>query len=178
MNSLRLCLVLHNHQPVGNFDGVFEQAYQDAYQPFLDDPRANLEKLFFPALSLSLLLAGSLARITRSAMLEVLRMDYIRTAHAKGLDAHTGLTRHALRNAIMPVITMMGLQLGTLLGGTVIIESVFGLPGLGTLLLSSVTFKDFPQVQGIVLFFAVVVIIVNILVDVSYAVIDPRVRYT
>jgi peptide/nickel transport system permease protein len=148
-----------------------------AYESFFADPISNLEKLFLPALSLALTLAGGVARITRSTMLEVLRQDYIRTARAKGLGESVVLSRHALRNAMLPVITVLGLQLGALLGGTVIIESIYALPGLGTLLLGSVTLKDFPQVQGIVLFFAVVVVALNILVDLSYGLIDPRVRY-
>jgi peptide/nickel transport system permease protein len=110
-------------------------------------------------------------------MLEVLRQDYIRTARAKGLNERVVLSRHALKNAMLPVITVLGLQLGALLGGTVIIESVYALPGLGTLLLGSVTLKDFPQIQGIVLFFAVVVVLLNLIVDVSYGWFDPRVRY-
>ncbi len=148
-----------------------------AYQSLFTDPLSNLEKLFLPALSLALTLAGGVARITRSTMLEVLRQDYIRTARAKGLGESVVLSRHALRNAMLPVITVLGLQFGALLGGTVIIESIYALPGLGTLLLGSVTLKDFPQVQGIVLFFAVVVVALNLLVDLSYGLIDPRVRY-
>jgi peptide/nickel transport system permease protein len=148
-----------------------------AYRPFLDDPLSNLEKLALPALSLALTLAGGVARITRSTMLEVLRQDYIRTARAKGLKERVVISRHALKNAMLPVITVLGLQLGALLGGTVIIESIYALPGLGTLLLGSVTLKDFPQVQGIVLFFAVVVVLLNLIVDVSYGWFDPRVRY-
>jgi peptide/nickel transport system permease protein len=148
-----------------------------AYQSFFSDPLNNIEKLLLPALSLSLTLAGGVARITRSTMLEVLRQDYIRTARAKGLNERVVLSRHALKNAMLPVITVLGLQLGALLGGTVIIESVYALPGLGTLLLGSVTLKDFPQIQGIVLFFAVVVVLLNLIVDVSYGWFDPRVRY-
>jgi peptide/nickel transport system permease protein len=148
-----------------------------AYRPFFDDPLSNLEKLALPALSLALTLAGGVARITRSTMLEVLRQDYIRTARAKGLKERVVISRHALKNAMLPVITVLGLQLGALLGGTVIIESIYALPGLGTLLLGSVTLKDFPQVQGIVLFFAVVVVLLNLIVDVSYGWFDPRVRY-
>jgi peptide/nickel transport system permease protein len=148
-----------------------------AYRPFFADPLSNLEKLALPALSLALTLAGGVARITRSTMLEVLRQDYIRTARAKGLNERVVISRHALKNAMLPVITVLGLQLGALLGGTVIIESIYALPGLGTLLLGSVTLKDFPQVQGIVLFFALVVVLLNLVVDVSYGWFDPRVRY-
>ena len=149
-----------------------------AYQSLFEDPVANLEKLLLPAFSLSLALAGSLARITRSAMLEIMRQDYVRTARAKGLSERLVLSRHALKNAMLPVITLLGLQLGTLLGGTVVLESIYALPGLGTLLLSSVTLKDFPQVQGIVLFFAIVVVMLNLIVDLSYGWFDPRVRYS
>jgi peptide/nickel transport system permease protein len=148
-----------------------------AYQSFFDAPLVNLEKLFLPALSLSLTLAGGIARITRSTMPEVLRQDYIRTARAKGLTERVVLSRHALKNAMLPVITVLGLQLGALLGGTVIIESIYALPGLGTLLLGSVTVKDYPQIQGIVLFFALAVVLINIMVDISYGWFDPRVRY-
>ena len=148
------------------------------YQSFFEDPLSNLEKLFLPAFALSLTLAGSLARITRSTMLEIMRQDYVRTARAKGLNERTVLSRHALKNAMLPVITLLGLQLGTLLGGTVVLESIYALPGLGTLLLSSVTLKDFPQVQGIVLFFAIVVVLLNLVVDLSYGWFDPRVRYS
>jgi peptide/nickel transport system permease protein len=148
-----------------------------SYESLFTNPLGNLEKLFLPALSLSLTLSGSLARITRSTMLEILRQDYVRTARAKGLNERVVLLRHALKNAMLPVITLLGLQLGTLLGGTVVLESIYALPGLGTLLLSSVTLKDFPQIQGIVLFFAIVVVVLNLIVDLSYAWFDPRVRY-
>jgi peptide/nickel transport system permease protein len=111
-------------------------------------------------------------------MLEVLRQDYVRTARAKGLTERVVLSRHALKNAMLPVITLFGLQLGFLLGGTVVLESLFSLPGLGTLLLSSVLTKDFPEIQGLVLFFAVAIIFINLAVDLSYGMFDPRVRYT
>lgn len=149
-----------------------------AYQSLFEDPLSNLEKLLLPSFALSLTLAGSLARITRSTMLEILRQDYIRTARAKGLNERMVLSRHALKNAMLPVITLLGLQAGTLLGGTVVLESIYALPGLGTLLLSSVTLKDFPQVQGIVLFFAIIVVLLNLVVDLSYGWFDPRVRYS
>ena len=110
-------------------------------------------------------------------MLEVLRQDYVRTARAKGLTTAVVIRRHALRNAFIPVLTFMGLQLASLLGGTVIIESIFALPGLGQLTISSVTTKDYPVIQGTVLVFAVIVILVNLAVDLSYGLIDPRLRY-
>ena len=148
------------------------------YVQFWEDPLTNLEQMYLPAIALGLALSAILARITRSAMLEVLRQDYIRTARAKGLAEKVILSRHALKNAMLPVVTILGLQLGFLLGGTVVLESLFSLPGLGTLLLSAVVTKDFPELQGLVLFFALVIILINLLVDLSYAVFDPRVRYS
>jgi peptide/nickel transport system permease protein len=141
------------------------------------DPLKNLEQMYLPAFSLGLALSASLARLTRSSMLEVLRQDYVRTARAKGVREAVVMYRHALKNAMLPVITLLGLQLGFLLGGTVVLESVYALPGLGTLLLSSVTVKDYTQIQGIVLFFAVIIVMINLAVDVSYAWFDPRVKY-
>lgn len=142
-----------------------------------ESPLTNLEQLALPAISIGLSLSATLARMTRSSMLEVLRQDYVRTARAKGLRGRTVVYRHALKNAMLPVVTLLGLQVGVLLSGTVILETIFGLPGLGTLLLTSVQLKDYTQVQGLVLFFAVAVLLINIAVDVSYAWLDPRVRF-
>lgn len=147
------------------------------YVDFWEDPLKNLEQLYLPAISLGLALSASLARVTRSAMLEVLRQDYIRTSRAKGLGERLVILRHALRNAMIPVVTLFGLQVGVLLGGTVVLESIFSLPGLGLLTFNAVTVKDYPQVQGLVLFFATVLVTVNLLVDLSYAWFDPRIRY-
>jgi len=148
------------------------------YVQIWDDPLKNLQQVYLPVISLGLALSATLARLTRSSMLEVLRQDYVRTARAKGLHERVVLSRHALKNAMLPVITLLGLQLGFLLGGTVVIESLFSLPGLGTLLLQSVLTKDFPQIQALVLFFAVMIVIINIVVDLSYSWFDPRVRFT
>jgi peptide/nickel transport system permease protein len=148
------------------------------YADLWEDPLQNLEQLYMPAIALGLALSASLARLTRSSMLEVLRQDYVRTARAKGLSERVVLSRHALKNAMLPVMTLFGLQLAFLMGGTVVLESIFALPGLGTLLLTSVTFKDYTTIQGIVLFFAVLILIINILVDLSYAWFDPRIRYS
>jgi peptide/nickel transport system permease protein len=148
------------------------------YVQFWESPLTNLEQMYLPAIALGLALSAILARVTRSAMLEVLRQDYIRTARAKGLAEKVILSRHALKNAMLPVVTLLGLQLGFLLGGTVVLESLFSLPGLGTLLLSAVITKDFPELQGLVLFFALAIIIINLLVDLSYVIFDPRVRYS
>lgn len=147
------------------------------YVDIWKDPLKNLNQLYLPAFALGLALSASLARVTRSAMLEVFRQDYIRTARAKGLIERRIVTRHALRNALIPVITLFSIQFGTLLGGTVVLESIFSLPGLGTLTLSSVLIKDYPQVQGLVLLFATLLVLINLIVDLSYAWIDPRIRY-
>ena len=116
--------------------------------------------------------------MTRSAMLEVLRQDYVRTARSKGLVERIIIVRHALRNALIPVVTIMGSQLTFLLGGLVIIEVVFSLPGVGTLGFEAIQVRDYPVVQGVVLFTALLFITTNLLVDLSYAVIDPRIRYS
>jgi len=147
--------------------------YVDIWQ----DPLKNLEQLYLPAIALGIALSASLARITRSSMLEVLRQDYIRTARAKGLADRFVVLRHALRNALIPILTVFALQLGVLFGGTVVLESIFSLPGLGQLTFNAVTIKDYAEVQGLVLFFATVLVLINLLVDVSYAWIDPRIRY-
>ena len=148
------------------------------YVQFWEDPIINLQQVYLAAISLGLALSATLARLMRSSMLEVLRQDYIRTARSKGLRERVILSKHALKNAMLPVVTLFGLQLGFLLGGTVVLESIFALPGLGTLLLDSVIRKDFTQLQGLVLFFSVVIIIINIAVDLSYAWFDPRIRYS
>jgi peptide/nickel transport system permease protein len=148
------------------------------YKHIWEDPLLSLEQHAMAAFALGLALSASLARITRSAMLEVLRQDYIRTARAKGMREAVVVNRHALRNAMIPVITLFGLQFGVLFGGTVIIETIFNLPGLGRLLLRSVVLKDFPAVQGLVILFAVVLVMVNLIVDISYAWFDPRIRYS
>ncbi len=147
------------------------------YTELWKDPLKNLSQLYLPAIALGLALSASLARVLRSSMLEVLRQDYVRTARAKGLKDRTVVFKHALKNAMIPVITLFAIQLGTLLGGTVVLESIFSLPGLGTLTLSSVLTKDYPQVQGLVLFFAAILILINLLVDLSYGWFDPRIRY-
>ena len=148
------------------------------YADIWEDPLKNLEQLIPPSIALGLALTGSLARLTRSSLLEVLRQNYIWTARAKGLSGRAVLTRHALKNALLPVITLFGVQVGGVLGGAVIIESIFSLPGLGTLLVNSVTFKDYPQIQGIVLFFALLIVVINFFVDLAYLVLDPRIRFT
>ena len=137
---------------------------------------ASLKALFLPALALGLIRAAILTRLTRSSMLEVLREDYVRTARAKGLKEHTVVYGHALRNALIPVLTILGLQIGQLLAGAIIIENVFTLPGLGRLVFQAIGQRDLPVVREVVLFMAATVVVVNFLVDLSYAVVDPRIR--
>jgi peptide/nickel transport system permease protein len=144
----------------------------------IKDPLGNLQIMFLPALAVSTNLMGSVARYTRSGMLEVMRQDYVRTARAKGLKDRAVLFRHALKNALIPVITVIGLQLGALLGGSVIIEQIFGLPGIGWLMIQAISQRDYPVVQSTVLFIAAVSIAVNLIVDVMYVYLDPRIRYS
>lgn len=147
------------------------------YIPFAENPLDNLRHMVLPALSLGLILAAATVRISRSTMLEVLGRDYIRTARAKGLTEGRVRYRHALRNALIPVITVVGLQFGTLLGGAVIIEQVFSLPGIGRFALEGINLRDYPVVQGAVLLIAGAFVLVNLVVDVLYSLIDPRIRY-
>jgi peptide/nickel transport system permease protein len=130
-----------------------------------------------PTLTLAAFSVALIARMTRSTMLEVLRADYVRTAQAKGLAEVVVVYVHALRNALLPVVTVVGLQFGTLLGGAVLTETVFGWPGMGQLLVESIFSRDYPVVQGIVLTFSTLFILVNLAVDVLYAYIDPRIHY-
>jgi ABC-type dipeptide/oligopeptide/nickel transport system permease component len=137
----------------------------------------HLSSLVLPAVTLGLLSAGLIARLIRSSMVEVLTEDYMRTARAKGLSGRVVLWRHGLKNAMIPVVTMIGLQFGSMLAGTVVTETVFSRPGLGRLVVDSILAKDYPLVQGVILFLAVVYLAVNLLVDVTYAWLDPRIRY-
>ncbi len=146
------------------------------YRRLTEDPIANLGQLWLPALILSLGTGAQVMRMTRAMMLEVQRQDYIRTATAKGLAEGVVLLRHALRNALMPVVTIFGLQMAFLMGGTVIFESIFSLPGMGRFLIEAVTRRDYATVQGITLVFAITVVIINLIVDLSYTMLDPRTR--
>jgi peptide/nickel transport system permease protein/oligopeptide transport system permease protein len=134
--------------------------------------------LVLPSVTLALFSMGLVARQTRSAMLEVLGQDFVRTARAKGAGRQAVLIRHALRNALLPIVTTIGLQFGTLLGGAVITESVFAWPGMGRLLLDSISGRDYPVVQGVVLLLSVAFITINLLTDLVYAYVDPRIRYS
>ncbi len=144
---------------------------------FFDSPWGNLKQFIPPAIVLGLASAAGVMRLTRSSLLEVMRMDYIRTAQSKGLRNTVVVSRHALKNSMIPVITVVGLQVSALMGGTVIIEQIFVLPGLGQYILQSLIVKDFPVVQTMTLYAGVAVVTMNLLVDISYAWLDPRIRY-
>jgi peptide/nickel transport system permease protein len=145
--------------------------------PFAKDPIGNIGMFVLPAAVLGVTMTGGTMRMTRTMMLEVLRQDYIRTAWAKGLKERVVVIRHALRNALIPVITIIGMQIPMVIGGSVIIEQLFNLPGLGRMMLTALQERDYPTISGINLFVAVLVIIINILVDVSYGWLDPRIHY-
>ncbi|MBA7602059.1 Glutathione transport system permease protein GsiC [subsurface metagenome] len=144
---------------------------------FTEDPIGNLRMFIIPAIVLGMAMAGITMRMTRTMMLEVLRQDYIRTAWAKGLGERIVTLRHALKNALIPVITVIGIQLPIMIGGTVIIEQIFVLPGMGRLILSSILKRDEPLASGIILFFAGALVLINLMVDLTYAYLDPRVHY-
>jgi peptide/nickel transport system permease protein len=146
------------------------------YIPFTEDPLGNLEQFLLPAFAIAIQLMAIIMRMTRATMLEVMGQDYVRTARAKGLSDRLVVYRHALRNALIPVITVIGFQLGALLGSTAIIEVIFGLNGMGNTLLQAITNRDYTLVQAAVLYLAVVFVLVNLLVDVLYAVLDPRIK--
>jgi len=147
------------------------------YFDIWDNPTQNLYMLIIPAAILGMLLSGTVMRMTRAQMLEVLRQDYVRTAWSKGLRERTVITRHAIRNAFIPVITIIGLQIPILVGGTVILETIFGIPGMGRYLLFSIASLDYPVVQAVNLIVASVVILTNLAVDITYAYLDPRIRF-
>jgi peptide/nickel transport system permease protein len=146
------------------------------FVPFLEDPWANLQRLLMPAVVLGTALAAVLMRQTRNSMIEVLSADYIRTAYAKGLRTAVVVFRHAIRNGLIPVITIFGLQLGALIGGAVVTEQIFVVPGFGRLILEAVFTRDYPVVQGVVLITASAYVLANLLVDVSYSLLNPRIR--
>jgi peptide/nickel transport system permease protein len=142
-----------------------------------EDPWKNFVQLIFPAVALAYSTNAVTARITRSQMLEVLREDYVRTALAKGLRERVVIYRHALKNASLPVITLFGVQFAALLGGSVVVESVFSLPGIGRLLIFSINTRDFPMIQFLVTFIAFIFLSVNLIIDLLYGWLDPRIRY-
>jgi len=148
------------------------------YNLLWENPSDNLQQLIFPALVIASHLMAIVARMTRSTMLEVLREDYIRTARAKGLAESTVIVRHALRNSLIPVITIVSLSVGSLLAGTVVMERVFTIPGLGLYLLESIMVRDYTAVQAMILMFAFIFVIINLIVDIMYGYLDPRISYS
>ncbi|MEK4080584.1 ABC transporter permease [Solibacillus sp. FSL K6-1126] len=146
------------------------------YQSFAENPIVNLQQMFLPAICLAITLSASIVRMTRSAVLEVLHSEFIRTVRAKGAKEAVVIFKHALRNSLISVITLIGLQIGYLLGGTVVLESIFALPGLGSLIFETVLVRDYPVVQSTVLVFGAMFLLVNLMVDVMYGWVDPRIR--
>jgi peptide/nickel transport system permease protein len=147
------------------------------FTPIRQDLFDNLKRMIMPAITLGTALAAVVMRQTRSSLLEVLDQDYVRTARAKGLTDTRMVRVHALKNALIPVVTVVGLQVGGLLGGAIITETIFALPGIGKLLVDSIFQRDFPMVQGVVLFTSLAFLVTNLMVDLLYAVLDPRIRY-
>jgi len=136
-----------------------------------------LQHLILPSIALGLIYAALIARITRASMLEVLSQDYIRTAHAKGLSSQNVLIGHALKNAAVPIATIIGIGVALLIGGVIVTETVFAIPGIGRLTVDAILRRDYPIIQGVILLFSAAYVIVNLLVDLSYTVLDPRVRF-
>lgn len=147
------------------------------YVTFFQNPLKNLEIMLLPSLILGASMSGAVMRMTRSSVLEVLRQDFVRTVRAKGASERVAIFRHALRNALIPIVTLVGLQIGALLGGAVVVEQIFSLPGLGLMTLTGINNRDYPVVQGCVLFIAFVYVLINLVIDLLYAYIDPRISY-
>ncbi len=147
------------------------------YIPFTRDPVGNLLQFLIPGFIMGMVLGGTLMRVTRTMMLEVLRQDYVKTAWSKGLSERTVIWRHMLKNALIPVVTVVGIVVPVVIGGAVVIEQIFALPGVGLLMYEALTFRDYPVISGINLFLATIVIVSNLTVDLTYAWLDPRVQY-
>jgi len=147
------------------------------YRPLWEDPWTNLRQFWLPAIVVGASASAAMMRMTRSALLEVLRQDYIRTAQAKGMRSGTVILRHALKNALIPVVTLFGALVGGLLAGTVITETIFNLPGFGSLTIDAISQRDYPQIQANVLLFGVIYTAINLAVDLSYGLFNPRIRY-
>ncbi len=147
------------------------------YVPFTEDPLGNLARVALPTVAVSLPMVAGITRILRSSLLEVMSSDYVRTARSKGVSERRVLYKHALRNALIPTVTVIGVQLGYLLSGVVVIEQVFAIPGVGRLMLGAINERNYPLLQGVVLIVTGIFVVVNLLVDLTYAWIDPRVEY-
>jgi peptide/nickel transport system permease protein len=148
------------------------------YVPFFEDPVENIRDMILPSVSLGLAFGATVMRFTRSSLLEVFSQDYVRTARSKGLSGRSVVNKHAMKNALIPIMTVTGIQIGRLLGGAVIIEQIFALPGLGRYTFDAISTRDYPVMQGTVLVFTLVFILVNLLVDILYGVVDPRIKLT
>ncbi len=148
------------------------------YAKVWEDPSTNLQQLVFPAIALAFNDLAFASRVTRSSMLEVMREDYMRTARAKGLKEFVVIGRHALKNALLPVVTISGYQFGNMLSGVIIVESIFVVPGMGTLLIDSIIHRDFVVLQAVILIVAAVTLTLNLIIDLLYGVLDPRIRYS
>ena len=157
---------------------VFQWLPPLEYYDFFDSPIDNLSQLIWPAIAQALYISAPITRLTRSQMLDVIREDYVRTARSKGLSNRVVVYHHALRNALLPVVTFVGWWGGRLLGGIVIMEIIFGIPGMGTTLIDAVNHRDYPTVQVIVFLLAMVFLFINLIIDLLYAVLDPRIRYS
>lgn len=155
--------------------GVLPQ--MGSFVPFREDPLGNLSQMILPALTLGTAFAATVIRMSRSAMLDILREDYVRTARSKGMPRRWVIWRHALPNALIPVVTLSGIEFGYLLGGAVLVEQIFALPGLGRVVLEAIQQRDYALVQGSVLFIAFNFMVINLLVDLAYAALDPRIRF-
>ncbi len=176
-----LCIAIPNFW-LGTMIMVYPSIWWDwtpplEYIPFFENPGKNLLQFIVPAITLGAALAGITMRMTRTMMLEVLRQDYIRTAWSKGLKERIIIMRHAMKNAMIPVVTFVGLFLPVLIGGTVIIEKIFALPGMGRLVLEAISRRDYGIVSGVMFFMAITILLINLLVDLTYAYLDPRIRY-
>lgn len=147
------------------------------YTDFLQNPIANLEQILFPAITLGFAFSASVMRATRSSLLEELYQDYARTARGKGLREQSVIVGHCLKNALIPVITLVGIEMGYLLGGAIVVEEVYALPGLGRLLLNGISQRDYAVVQGTIIFIAFNFVVINLLADLAYAFVNPRIRY-
>lgn len=158
------------------FSGTLGWLPTSGYRPLFDDPAGWLQHIILPALTVGLVAGAIMTRYVRSAVLEVAASGYVRTARSKGLPPRTVLSRHILRNALVPVLTITGIQLATILGGVIVVEVVFAWPGLGRLVYNAVAARDYPLIQGAVLLIATLFLLINLLVDLLYAVVDPRIR--
>jgi peptide/nickel transport system permease protein len=147
------------------------------YHDVWEDPWLNFKQMWAPAVILAFSLAGSVMRLTRSQMLEVLRQDYVRTAWSKGLKERVIVTRHAMRNAFIPVISLIGVQINILISGSIVLEVIFGLPGIGRMLYNDIQTREYLAVQGVLIVVALIVVVINFLVDIAYSMLDPRIRY-